>query len=122
VCLATLRDVPPFFPTGVVDADERLLAKALAPEVRVNAIAPGNHLPCPVVRPEWETDFIKLAHRTFRRSRQARRHLLMRAFFLAQSEFVTGQVLNASMGQNAVALTVTRHFCHGFFFEIVRGL
>src|SRR5260370_5856657 len=38
----------------------RVLAKALAPEVRVNAIAPGT-ITMPGDPPEWETDFIKLA-------------------------------------------------------------
>ncbi len=45
----------------------KVLAKALAPEVRVNAIAPGT-ITMPGDPPEWEADFIKLA--ALRRSRR----------------------------------------------------
>ena len=38
----------------------KVLAKALAPEVRVNAIAPGT-ITMPGDPPEWEADFVKLA-------------------------------------------------------------
>lgn len=38
----------------------KVLAKALAPEVRVNAIAPGT-VSMPGDPPEWEADFVKLA-------------------------------------------------------------
>ena len=38
----------------------KVLAKALAPEVRVNAIAPGT-ISMPGDPPEWEADFVKLA-------------------------------------------------------------
>ena len=38
----------------------KVLAKALAPEVRVNAIAPGT-ITMPGDPPEWEGDFVKLA-------------------------------------------------------------
>ena len=38
----------------------KTLAKALAPEVRVNAIAPGT-ITMPGDPPEWEQEFVKIA-------------------------------------------------------------
>jgi len=38
----------------------KTLAKALAPDVRVNAIAPGT-ITMPGDPPEWEKEFVKLA-------------------------------------------------------------
>ncbi len=67
----------------------KVLAKALAPEVRVNAIAPGT-ITMPGDPPEWEEDFIKRAplHRTGKPS-----DIGDAVLFLAQSKFITGQVL-----------------------------
>jgi len=67
----------------------RTLAKALAPEIRVNAIAPGT-ITMPGDPPEWESDFIKLAplHRTGTPTDIARA-----VSFLAQSPFLTGHTL-----------------------------
>jgi len=67
----------------------RVLAKALAPEVRVNAIAPGT-ITMPGDPPEWEADFIKLA--PLRRT-GAPSDIADAVLFLAQSDFITGQVL-----------------------------
>jgi pteridine reductase len=67
----------------------KVLAKALAPEVRVNAIAPGT-ITMPGDPPEWESDFIKLAplHRTGVPS-----DIAGAVVFLLQSQFMTGQIL-----------------------------
>jgi pteridine reductase len=67
----------------------KVLAKALAPEVRVNAIAPGT-ITMPGDPPEWESDFIKLAplHRTGKPS-----DIADAVLFLVNSEFMTGQIL-----------------------------
>src|ERR1700730_5182331 len=67
----------------------RALAKELAPDVRVNAIAPGT-VTMPGDPPEWEQDFIKRAplQRSGRPSDIAEAVL-----FLLNSQFITGQVL-----------------------------
>src|SRR5258708_24520514 len=67
----------------------KVLAKALAPEVRVNAIAPGT-ITMPGDPPEWESDFIKLAPlgRTGTPS-----DIADAVIFLVQSQFMTGQIL-----------------------------
>jgi len=73
----------------------RVLAKALAPEVRVNAIAPGT-ITMPGDPPEWKADFIKLAPlcRTGSPS-----DIADAVLFLAQSNFITGQVLVVDGGR-----------------------
>jgi pteridine reductase len=73
----------------------RVLAKALAPEVRVNAIAPGT-ITMPGDPAEWEADFIKLA--PLRRSGTPR-DITDAVMFLVQSSFVTGQVLVVDGGR-----------------------
>jgi len=67
----------------------KVLAKALAPEVRVNAIAPGT-ITMPGDPPEWETDFIKLA--SLRRSGKPS-EIADAVLFLVHAKFITGQVL-----------------------------
>jgi len=67
----------------------KVLAKALAPEVRVNAIAPGT-ITMPGDPPEWETEFIKLA--PLRRSGKPS-EVADAVLFLVHSKFITGQVL-----------------------------
>jgi NAD(P)-dependent dehydrogenase (short-subunit alcohol dehydrogenase family) len=67
----------------------KVLAKALAPEVRVNAIAPGT-ITMPGDPPEWEAEFVKLA--PLQRSGQPD-DIAGAVLFLVQSQFVTGQVL-----------------------------
>ena len=65
---------PGFIPHSISKAGiimlTRCLAKELAPEVRVNAIAPGT-ITMPGDPPEWEADFVKLAplHRSGREIR-----------------------------------------------------
>jgi NAD(P)-dependent dehydrogenase (short-subunit alcohol dehydrogenase family) len=67
----------------------RCLAKALAPEIRVNAIAPGT-ITMPDDPPEMEADFIKRA--PLHRSGNPR-DVAAAISFLIHSEFMTGQVL-----------------------------
>lgn len=73
----------------------KVLAKALAPEVRVNAIAPGT-ITMPGDPPEWEADFIKLA--PLRRT-GAPSDVADAVVFLVDSKFMTGQVLVVDGGR-----------------------
>ncbi len=73
----------------------KVLAKALAPEVRVNAIAPGT-ITMPGDPPEWEADFIKQA--PLRRAGKPS-DIADAVVFLVRSEFVTGQVLVVDGGR-----------------------
>ena len=73
----------------------KVLAKALAPEVRVNAIAPGT-ITMPGDPPELEADFIKLA--PLRRT-GAPLDIADAVVFLANSKFITGQVLVVDGGR-----------------------
>jgi pteridine reductase len=67
----------------------RILAKELAPSVRVNAIAPGT-ITLPGDPPEWQADFVRLAplHRSGRPD-----EIADGVFFLLTAEFMTGQTL-----------------------------
>ena len=73
----------------------RTLAKELAPDVRVNAIAPGTitMLGDP---PEWERDFIQRAplHRTGTPA-----DIADAVSFLVNAKFITGQVLVVDGGR-----------------------
>ena len=73
----------------------RVLAKAMAPDVRVNAIAPGT-ITMAGDPPEWEADFIKMAplQRTGRPADIAEAVL-----YLVNAKFVTGQVLGVDGGR-----------------------
>ena len=73
----------------------KVLAKALAPEVRVNAIAPGT-ITMEGDPPEWEADFIKLA--PLRRTGEPE-DITDAVLFLVQSKFITGQVLVVDGGR-----------------------
>ena len=73
----------------------KVLAKALAPEVRVNAIAPGT-ITMEGDPPEWEADFIKLA--PLRRTGKPE-DITDSVLFLVQSKFITGQVLVVDGGR-----------------------
>ena len=73
----------------------KVLAKALAPEVRANAIAPGT-ITMPDDPPELEADFIKLA--PLRRT-GAPPDIADAVVFLACSKFITGQVLLVDGGR-----------------------
>ena len=73
----------------------KVLAKALAPGVRVNAIAPGT-ITMEGDPPGWEAEFIKLAPlgRTGKPS-----EITDSVLFLVQSKFITGQVLVVDGGR-----------------------
>ena len=73
----------------------KVLAKSLAPEVRVNAIAPGT-ITMPDDPPELEADFIKLA--PLRRT-GAPSDIADAVVFLVNSKFITGQVLLVDGGR-----------------------
>ena len=73
----------------------KVLAKALAPEVRVNAIAPGT-ITMEGDPPEWEADFIKLAP-LGRAGKPS--DITDSVLFLVQSKFMTGQVLVVDGGR-----------------------
>lgn len=73
----------------------KVLANALAPEVRVNAIAPGT-ITMPGDPPEWEADFVKLA--PLGRSGQPA-DVADAVLFLVQSNFITGQILVVDGGR-----------------------
>jgi len=79
----------------------RVLAKALAPEVRVNAIAPGT-ISMPGDPPEWQQNFIQLA--ALRRTGTPA-EVTDAVMFLIGAEFLTGQVLvldgGRSLGQES---------------------
>jgi len=74
----------------------RVLAKTLAPEIRVNAIAPGT-ITMPGDPPEWESDYIKLAPLA-RTGTPA--DITSAVLYLVQSAFVTGQVLIVDGGRS----------------------
>lgn len=73
----------------------KVLAKALAPEVRVNAIAPGT-ITMEGDSPELEADFTKLA--PLRRTGRSQ-DITDTVLFLVQSKFITGQVLVVDGGR-----------------------
>jgi NAD(P)-dependent dehydrogenase (short-subunit alcohol dehydrogenase family) len=84
---------PGFIPHSISKAGvvmlTKVLAKALAPDVRVNAIAPGT-ITMPGDPPEWEADFVKLA--PLRRT-GAPSDIADAVSYLIHAEFMTGQVL-----------------------------
>lgn len=67
----------------------RILAKELAPSVRVNAIAPGT-ITMRGDPPEWEADYVRLA--PLRRAGRPE-DIADAVFYLVTAEFMTGQVL-----------------------------
>jgi pteridine reductase len=73
----------------------KVLAKALAPEVRVNAIAPGT-ITMPGDPSEWETDFIQLA--PLRRTGTPA-DITDAVLYLIYAKFVTGQTLTVDGGR-----------------------
>jgi pteridine reductase len=73
----------------------RALAKKLAPEVRVNAIAPGT-ITMPGDPPELETNYIKLA--PLRRAGKTD-DVTSAVLYLVNAPFITGQVLQVDGGR-----------------------
>src|SRR5215475_3061760 len=67
----------------------KTLAKALAPEVRVNAIAPGTST-MPGDPPDWEQEFVKLAPL---KKTGTPEDVAEAVSYLVSTEFVTGHVL-----------------------------
>jgi pteridine reductase len=90
---------PGFIPHSISKAGvimlTRSLAKELAPNIRVNAIAPGT-ITMPGDPPEWERDFIQRAplHRTGTPA-----DITDAVSFLVRSQFITGQVLIVDGGR-----------------------
>jgi NAD(P)-dependent dehydrogenase (short-subunit alcohol dehydrogenase family) len=74
----------------------RCLAKALAPEVRVNAVAPGT-ITMPGDPSEWEADYIRRA--PLRRSGKPQ-DVADAVSFLIHSPFITGHVLVLDGGRS----------------------
>jgi NAD(P)-dependent dehydrogenase (short-subunit alcohol dehydrogenase family) len=74
----------------------KVLAKALAPEVRVNAIAPGT-ISMPGDPPEWEADFVKLA--PLRRTGTPA-DIADAVSYLVHAEFLTGHTLVLDGGRS----------------------
>lgn len=74
----------------------RCLAKALAPEIRVNAVAPGT-ISMPGDPPEWEADHIRLA--PLRRTGTPE-DVTAAVSFLIHSEFITGQIVVVDGGRS----------------------
>jgi pteridine reductase len=74
----------------------KALAKALAPEVRVNAIAPGT-ITMEGDPPEWEADFIKLAPQ--RRTGKPK-DITDAVLYLIQAGFMTGHILVLDGGRS----------------------
>jgi NAD(P)-dependent dehydrogenase (short-subunit alcohol dehydrogenase family) len=73
----------------------RGLAKTLAPDIRVNAIAPGT-ISMPGDPPSWEADFIRRA--PLRRTGTPA-DVTDAVLFLIHSEFITGQILVVDGGR-----------------------
>jgi pteridine reductase len=91
---------PGFIPHSISKAGvimlTRTLAKALAPEIRVNAIAPGT-ITMPGDPPKWERDFIQLA--PLRRTGTPA-DIADAVSFLVNAKFVTGHVLVVDGGRS----------------------
>jgi NAD(P)-dependent dehydrogenase (short-subunit alcohol dehydrogenase family) len=77
----------------------RVLAKELAPNIRVNAIAPGT-ISMPGDPPEWQADFIRrsVLGRTGRPD-----EIADAVMFLISAEFITGQLLVLDGGRTLAA-------------------
>jgi pteridine reductase len=95
-----LQGWPGYIPHSISKAGvvmlTKVLAKALAPEVRVNAIAPGT-ITMPGDPPEWEADFVRLA--PLRRTGTPS-DIADAVSYLVHAEFMTGHVLVMDGGRS----------------------
>ena len=77
----------------------RSLAKELAPDIRVNAIAPGAILEPP--NTEWTTEQKNIIINSVPLGRMgAEKDIADAAIFLSEAEYVTGQILNIDGGKS----------------------
>ena len=77
----------------------RSLAKELAPEIRVNAIAPGAILEPP--NTEWTTEQKNIIINSVPLGRMgAEKDIADAAIFLSEAEYITGQILNIDGGKS----------------------
>src|SRR5579859_2246340 len=83
----------------------KTLAKALAPNVRVNAIAPGT-ITMPGDPPEWEADFVKIA--PLRRTGKPI-NIADAVSYLVHAEFMTGHTLVLDGGRSLEANSAEFH-------------
>jgi pteridine reductase len=74
----------------------RVLAKELAPKVRVNAIAPGT-ITMPGDPPQWEADFVRTA--PLKRSGRPE-DIADAVMYLVGAEFMTGHILVLDGGKS----------------------
>ena len=81
---------------GVINLT-KTMARALAPDVRVNAIAPGT-ISMPGDPPEWQQEFVKLAPL---RHAGSTSDVADAVVYLATADFVTGHILVVDGGRTA---------------------
>jgi pteridine reductase len=82
-----------------LEALTRLLAKALAPDIRINAIAPGLVLPADTLPPgQWE----KLIERLPQKRPASVEQVVMALNFLIRNESITGQTLVVDGGYSLI--------------------
>jgi pteridine reductase len=75
------------------------LAKELAPNIRVNAIAPGAILEPPNI--EWTTEQKKnIIHAVPMKRMGTEKDIVDAAMYLSEAEYVTGQILNIDGGKS----------------------
>lgn len=74
----------------------RLLAQELGPQIQVNGIAPGAILPAPG---ESESDFLSKGDLNPLRITGSPDDIADAAQYLLQSEFITGEIINVTAGQ-----------------------
>lgn len=90
---------PGFIPHSISKAGvimlTRCLAKELAPEIRVNAVAPGT-ITMPGDPPEWERDYIQ---RALLKRTGTPADIAEAVSFLVNATFITGQVLVVDGGR-----------------------